>query len=203
MAQVFSVNAVGYVNKKVPGGGKLALISNPLDAGPGNNTIANLFKGVPARTQIYKFNAAGTGYDIAEYDDIDNAFLPASAAALEVKPGEGVFVKNNSAAEITITFVGEVMQGTVVNQLPAGLSIRSSIVPQAGPIDTLGLVGAAKDQFYKFDVTAQAYVIWDFDDIDNAWIKAGVASVPAVDVGEAFFYRSNVPKTWTRTFSVN
>jgi hypothetical protein len=201
MAQVFSVNAVGYVNKKVAAG-KLALISNPLDAGTGNNTIANLFKGLPPKTQIYKFNAAGTGYDIAEYDDIDNAYLPASAAALEVKPGEGVFVKNNSAAEITITFVGEVPQGTLVNQLPAGLSIRSSIVPQAGPIDTLGLVGAAKDQFYKFDPTAQAYQIWDFDDIDNAWIKAGVASVPAVDVGEAFFYRSNVAKTWTRTFTI-
>src|SRR5436853_7293303 len=106
MAQVFSVNAVGYVNKTVPKGNKLAVISNPLDAGAGNNTIGNLFKGVPDGTQVYKYT--GTTFVTATFDSLENAFLPADAAATTVVPGEGVFVRNTSAADITVTFVGEV-----------------------------------------------------------------------------------------------
>ena len=197
MAQVFSVNAVGYVNKTVPSGGKLALLSNPLDAGAGNNTIAKLFAGVPAGTQIYKYD--GTKFIIAVFDDIDNAFLPPEAAATEVKPGEGVFVRNNSAQNITVTFVGEVPQGTLSNPIPAGLSIRSSQVPQSGPITDLGYVGVPGDQIFKFNVDTQGYSPFNFDDIDNAWLP----SVPTLDVGEAVFFRKNAAGTWNRTFSVN
>src|SRR5437773_11497511 len=85
MAQVFSVNAVGYVNKIIPKGNKLALISNPLDAGAGNNTIGNLFKGAQDGTQVYKFT--GAGFITATYDGIENAFLPPDAAATTVVPG--------------------------------------------------------------------------------------------------------------------
>ena len=48
MAQVFSVNAVGYVNKTIPANG-FAMISNPLKAA--DNTIDKLFAGVPAGTR--------------------------------------------------------------------------------------------------------------------------------------------------------
>ncbi len=44
MAQVFSVNAVGYVNKVIPAGG-FAMVSNPLRAA--TNTIDALFANVP------------------------------------------------------------------------------------------------------------------------------------------------------------
>jgi hypothetical protein len=201
MAQVFSVNAVGYVNVKIPSGNKLALICNPLDAGAGNNTIANLFKGVPGGTQVYKFKSDGTGFVTATYDDIDNAFLPADAAATTVEPGEGVFVRNTSANELTITFVGEVKQGKLDNTYPKGLSIRSSMVPQAGTAAELGFVGQNGDQIFQFDAATQGYSASTYDDIDPA--APWGPPLKSLAVGEAFFLRAAQGGTWTRTFSVN
>src|SRR5258707_884633 len=120
-AQVFSVNAVGYVNKIVPKNG-FALIANPLDAGTTNNTIAKLFAGVPDGTKVYKY-IPGTGYKIAQFDDLSGEFSPPDVAALTVVPGEGVFVQNPLSTDMTITFVGEVMQGSLSTPLVAGLQI--------------------------------------------------------------------------------
>ncbi len=194
MAQVFSVNAVGYVTTKVPAKG-FALISNPLTAA--DNTIQALFKGAPPGTQVFKFD--GTKFATATYDDIDNAFAPAAAASQTVLPGEGVFVFNPTAAEVSFTFVGEVPQGTLKNTLPKGLSIRSSMVPQAGDAKTLGLKGGAGDQIFKFDTASQKYVTSTFDDIDNDWVPR----LTSLAVGEAFFLNSKAGGSWDRTFSVN
>jgi hypothetical protein len=189
MAQVYSVNAVGYVNTTLQPG--FNLISNPLDAGAGNNTIANLFKDLPDGSQVYKFD--GTAYTTAT-KDID--FVPPAAAALTVVPGEGVFVRLPGTTPLTITFVGEVMQGDLSNPLPQGLSIRSSQVPQAGTAAELGLVGQDGDQLYQHDPVAQQYRTSTFD---AGWLPA----LQPLKVGEAFFLRKVAAGTWTRTFSVN
>lgn len=194
MAQVFSVNAVGYVTTKIPAG-KFALVSNPLTAA--NNTIGELFKGVPAGTQIFKF--VNGSYVTATYDDLDQAFTPAAAAAQTLVPGEGVFVKAPPAAEVTVTFVGEVPQGNLSNPLPKGLSIKSSMVPQAGTAAELGLKGGAGDQVFQFNVATQTYATSTFDDLDNAWSPA----LKPLAVGEAFFLSKQVAGTWDRTFNVN
>lgn len=197
LAQVFSVNAVGYVNTKIPAG-KLALISNPLDAGAGNNTVAKLFAGVPDGTQIYKFN--GTGYEIASFDGLDGVF---DKPNITIEPGEGVFVRNNSAAEITVTFVGEVKQGSLSNPLPNGLSIRSSQVPQTGNVADLGFPATDGDQIFKFNVATQGYAVYGFDGLDNAWLLGSTAGAPVLNVGEAVFVRKNGAANWTRTFNIN
>ena len=194
MAQVFSVNAVGYVTTKIPAKG-FALISNPLTAA--DNSIQALFKGAPAGTQVFKFG--GTGFSISTMDDIDLKFLPDAAANQTVLPGEGVFVYNPTAAEISFTFVGEVSQGTLKNPLPKGLSVRSSMVPQAGDAKTLGLVGGAGDQLFQFNTVTQKYVISTFDDIDNDWLP----KLGSLAVGEAFFLNKGAAGSWDRTFSVN
>ena len=194
MAQVFSVNAVGYVNTTlVPG---FNLISNPLVAT--SNTIADLFKGVPANTSVYKYSQA-TGFQVATMDDIDLVFLPADVAALTVMPGEGVFVKNPGPGNITVTFVGEVPQGALKNPIPAGLSIRSSQVPQAGTATELGLPAAPNDTVYQFDTAAQTYYVSTFDDIDLTFIPP----LKPLKVGEAVFLNKIAPASWDRTFSVN
>jgi hypothetical protein len=197
MAQVFSVNAVGYVNKTIPKGNKLALISNPLDAGAGNNTIANLFKGVPDGTQIYKYT--GTTFVTATFDGLENAFLPPEAAATTVGPGEGVFVRNTSANDLVVTVVGEFKQGTLSNPYPKGLSIRSSMVPQEDTAAALGFVGVDGDQINQFQPDTQSYYVSTFDGLENAWLPA----LKKLAVGEAFFLLANTGGTWTRTFSVN
>jgi len=195
MAQaVYSVNAVGYVNTVVKPG--FNLISNPLTAT--DNSIANLFKGSPVDTAVYKY-IPGTGFAIAQYDGDVLAFLPASAAALTVVPGEGVFVKNPTATDFTITFVGEVSQGSLSHATPKGLSIQSSEVPQSGTAAELGLVGSADDTVYQYDTTTHGYKISSFDGDTLAWAPA----LGTLKVGEAFFLKKAAAGTWTRTFSVN
>lgn len=201
MAQVYSVNAVGYVNTTlVPG---FNLVSNPLNNTAGN-TIQNLFGtgiqgAIPNGLTVYHFDSTTDVFVVAQYDDIDGAFLPAAAAGTVIAPGNGVFVRNPGTANLTCTFVGEVPQGDLSNPLPQGFSIKASQVPQAGPVNTLGLTGVNGDTIYEWNATTQSYVAAQFDDIDNTWLPA----VPNIDVGEAFFLRKAAAGTWNRTFSVN
>jgi len=194
MAQVYSVNAVGYVNKTIPANG-FALISNPLTAA--TNTVNALFQPVPAGFQVFVY--VGGTYQVATYDDLEGAYLPATAAKLEVKPGGGAFVKNPTAQPVTITFVGEVPQGTLTTPLVAGLQIVSSQVPQAGTAKDLGLVGSAGDQIFQWNVTTQKYDASTFDDLENNWLPA----LKSLDVGDAFFLKKVAAGSWTRTFNVN
>jgi hypothetical protein len=197
MAQVYSVNAVGYVNKTIPASG-FAMISNPLKAA--DNTIDKLFAGVPDGTTIYKYTP-GTGYTIGTFDTLDNSFGALGKQTLE--PGQGVFIKNPGATPLTITFVGEVPQGDVSTAMVAGLQMVSSKVPQAGTPTELSFPTKAAqgltagDQVYKFQ-TNQTYLIATFDDLDDNWDKAFT-----FDVGEAMFVKLGKPVNWTRQFSVN
>jgi hypothetical protein len=191
MAQtpVYSVNAVGYVNTVLHPG--FTLISNPLVAA--DNTLAGLFGGgkVPINTVVYKYN--GTGFDINTYTD-DEVFAP--NPNVTVTPGEGVFIKNPTAADVTVTFVGEVPTGTLTVDLPKGLSIRSSKVPQAGTATDLGLVGQENDTLYQY-VNGTGYKISTVQ--DGEWGPP----LGQLKVGEAFFYKAATAGTWTRTFNIN
>ena len=196
MAQVYSVNAVGYVNTTIPANG-FALISNPLNAA--DNSIDKLFAGVPNGTQVYVY--VNGVYVVGTYDDLDGSFGAMGKAPLA--PGQGVFVRNPSGAPLTVTFVGEVMQGTLTVPMVAGLQIVSSKVPQAGTAADLSfphtLAGglSAGDQCYRFGAD-QKYVVSTFDDLDDNW-----APPVSLNVGEAVFVKLAKAVTWTRTFSVN
>jgi hypothetical protein len=208
MAQgtVFSVNAVGYVNTSLKAKA-FSLIANPLNAGA-DNTIGTLFKSLPFGTQVYRFN--GTGFDIATYDDIEGKYTSTTAALLtaQILPGEGIFVKNNATTDQTVTFVGEVPQGNLVNGYPKGLSIRASQVPQDGKVTTdLGFPAKAGDQISKFDSATGKFVgPYGFDDLvgaNGAWTLAGAVNEPTLAVGESFFLRATAAGSWNRTFNVN
>jgi hypothetical protein len=205
MAQVFSVNAVGYVNKTIPGGG-FAMINNPLKAA--TNTIDALFAGVPAGTQVYVYTP-GKGYDVGTYDDLDSSFGP-TVGPMTLMPGQGVFIRNPGTTPLTITFVGEVPQGTLTTPMVTGLQMVSSQVPQAGSYTDLNFPNklahglTAGDQLYKFVINDpvpannQKYVVATFDDLDDNWDRA-----LNFDVGEAMFVSLQKPVTWTREFNVN
>lgn len=193
MAQVYSVNAVGYVNTVLKPG--FNLVSNPLTAA--DNTIGALFAGLPDKTQVYKYD--GANFAIAAYSALLGKYGPPASAALTVMPGEGVFVRNPTAADVTVTFVGEVSQGDLKNPLPAGLSIRSSIVPQAGTASVLGFVGGDKDQIYQFDPVSQGYKVSSFSALLGKWAPV----LGNLNVGEAIFVRKIVAGSWDRSFTVN
>jgi hypothetical protein len=204
MAQVYSVNAVGYVNKTVPGKG-FALIANPLKAT--DNSIAALFAGVPDGTKVFKYiPGVGGGYKIAQFDELEGAFTPADVAKMTVNPGEGVFVQNPLATPLTITFVGEVPQGQLDTTLVPGFQIVSSQVPQAGTLTQLGYTPADGDKVFQFitnDTTTpannQKYYISQYDDLGQEWAPP----LKQLDVGEAVFLQKLVAGKWSRNFNVN
>lgn len=186
---VYSVNAVGYVNvAMVPG---FTLVANPLVAE--TNTVAVLFNDMPNGTTIYKFDSTAGAY----VSNIKN-FGKWTDTAMTLLPGEGAFVKNPRTTNITITFVGEVMQGNLTNALPAGYALVSSMVPQEGAVAAaLGFPPVNGDILYLWNPTSQAYASATYN--FGKWAP----SDPVVKVAEAFFAKKKAAASWTRTFSVN
>jgi hypothetical protein len=113
---------------------------------------------------------------------------------MTMAPGEGLFV--NSPGATTVTFVGEVKTGNLTNAYPAGFSIVSSQVPQAGGITSLlGFTPNASDQIFPFDVATQGYPL--------SYVYAGVwiPSEPSLAVGQAVWLNASGAGSWLRTFN--
>jgi len=189
-AQVYSVNAVGYVNLSLPVG--WAMIANPLNGT--NNLLSTILPTVPDGAIIYKFNDATQSFEDANTYFAGFGWFPDNT----LNPGQGAFVYLPSAA--TLTFVGDVPQGNLTNGLPANFSIRSSQVPQAGLISTaLGYPPLDGDVVYQWDRVNQRYT-------DALSYFAGFGwfpSEPNVGVGESFFLQRSAGGNWTRNFAVN
>ncbi len=186
MAQVYSVNAVGYINVDLCPG--FSIIANQLDAGQGNNTVGKLLTSVPDGTVLYKFvNGAYTinSFEFGAWERPDETLAP----------GEAAFVKVPSTTKVT--FVGEVPQGRLTTPLVAGFQLVSSQVPQSGALDTvLGFPAADGDVVYFFNCPGQSYSIFTYE--FGAWDQT-----PSPAVGQGFFVKKAAAATWTRTFSVN
>jgi hypothetical protein len=199
MAQVYSVNAVGYVNKTlVPG---FQLVANPLDAGTGNNTVGKLFAGVPVGTTLYKYD--GAGFTANSYDPDTVGPQGWELPDMTLVPGEGAFVLLPPGANFTVTFVGEVAQGSLSNPLPKGFSIRSSQVPQSGALDqVLKFPIVNGDTIYQYDPAAKGYITSPFD-TDTNGPQGWEGAAPAPAVGEAFWVNKIAAANWVREFSVN
>jgi len=197
LAQVYSVNAVGYINLAMPRG--FSIIANQLDAGTGNNTVAKVIAAPPDGTLVYKWT--GTGFAINSFDSILGGW---SDAAMTLAPGEAVFI--NLPAAHTATLVGEVPQGALTTAVGSGFSMLSSKVPQKAGLSTvLGYPAADGDIIYAFDRDSNsdgvfdAYNIYSFDSIFGGWQP----SEPQPNVGQGYWFFAGAAKTWSRTFSVN
>jgi hypothetical protein len=189
MAQtVYSVNTVGYVNLAIPA--NYSIIANPLVGS--TNTIPALFPGVPVGTTIYKFVNG-----VYQINPLRPGALGWADKTMTLVPGEGVFIFNPGAA-FTNTFVGEVTSGNLTNAIPAGFSIVSSMVPQAGRLTTdLGYVtGTGSQSVYLFDSASQSYSIKSTLP-SGAWI----GGEPTINVGQGFFISVPTARNWTRTFT--
>jgi hypothetical protein len=210
MAQVYSVNAVGYVNTTlVPG---FNLISNPLNAA--DNKIETLFSntqgGVRDGTVVYRFNNGN--FQTASFIEVFGSWS-GDAVGQTTLPGEGVFVflpgpGAGEAANKVVTFVGEVPQNATTTAIPKGFSIKSSVVPQAiAPDQTKNTDGtpapipaADGDSLYRYLPSTKNYDVRSFIEVFGGWDSP----LPVLNVGEAFYYfRATTPTAWNRTFSVN
>lgn len=189
-AQVYSVNAVGYINVTVPAN-KFALVANQLNAG--GNKIGEVIPTAAEGTIVFRY-AAGAGFVGNGYE-----FGAWSIADMSLAPGVGFFVQNTTAAAQTLTFVGEVPQGNLSTALSAGLNLTGSQVPQAGKLEAdLKYTAAEGDIVYQWDLAGQKYKApngYEF----GAWSLGE----PTVAVAEGFFVQKGAASSWNRTFSVN
>jgi hypothetical protein len=186
-AQVYSVNVVGYVNLALPEG--FSLIANQLDNGSGN-LVPDVLAGVPEGTVVYKWTASGyvqNTLDFGEWTFPD----------MTLAPGEGAFVLL-PAGGASVTLVGEVPQGTLTVNFPAGFWIASSHVPQVMDMSdaSFSFPAADGDVVYLWS-NETGYTQYTFD--FGAWDP----QAPELNVGRAFFFLTSGAKTWTRDFSVN
>jgi hypothetical protein len=219
-AQVFSVNAVGYVNQTVPAG-KQAILTNPLNGTDNKiNTILPLPNNAGfAGNAVFRYDSDGfTFRDALEWFDDFGWYSPTEDNPA-INPGEGFFFRNVAAAPVNLTFVGEVPSGTVPNQIPSGnkLAFRGSQIPWAKPLGDTTINAAGSMTFPA--VAGDAVFIWNvagngyndpFEYFDGfGWFAAtgdqGPGG-PAIQVGTGFALRTvaGAPaRTWNQSFTVN
>jgi hypothetical protein len=187
---------VGYVNVTVKSGA-FGLLSNPLNQP--TNSLSAILPDVPVNTILYTFDTTN-GY--ASATKRATGWSGPAAAAI-INPGQGFFLKNAGATDITITFVGEVPQGTNLTvKLNPGINLIGSIVPQQGLLSKdLSLKAANNDKVYQWDPAAQGYKTTStYRSSSSSWTGGGE---PNIGVAEGFFYQSTAAGSWTRSFSVN
>jgi hypothetical protein len=212
-AQVYSANAVGYVNLTLQPG--FNIICNPLDLSNGSTNDFNQV--VPTATvgsRLYKFDPSIMNYlPVSTYTGPASRWVPNRLFA----PGEGAFMQLAGAGALTITFVGEVMQGMVSNPLAGGnnFNMVGSQIPQALPLgsagqaNTLEFPAVTGDRVYIFNNPGGGVTPGYLPVITRAgasWIGAGVPAIgPTIPVGTGFFVQKAgaAVQNWTRTFSVN
>jgi hypothetical protein len=202
---VYSVNVVGYVNKTFTGG-KYTMFVNPLNS---TNTYASLFSSLTdadTGCKLYVWDPAGNKFKSAVFAGVtDGGWFDSNDNDVNLDtlvPGQGAWLYSRN--NITITFVGDVLTGSLTKSLSAGWNQVGSIVPQAGDIATLGLTNPNNnDKVYKFTDAGWESFVYPGDG-DNFWYNANDdVVVPSLDVAEAVWYKSTAAFVWSRTFNIN
>jgi len=224
-AQVFSVNAVGYVNATIPGNNALAILSVPLNGTPNNDLNTNVKLPDPGsdgclafrwdsqnqtfRNPVQWFDGFGWFID----DDGDG-----NADPVIVNPGEAFWFQNVTGSPISVTMVGDVPIGAnLPNPVRGGnqLDLKSSVVPKSQPLgdttinvaNTLGFPATADDLVFVWDVAAQNFQNpWQYFD-GYGWFRDENPTDPGgpvIQPGTGFWSQKSGPNTtWTQSFSVN
>ncbi|MGA2556207.1 MAG: hypothetical protein ABSG04_08030 [Verrucomicrobiota bacterium] len=206
MAQVYSLNAVGYINVTCPPG--FSIMANQLNTT--NNNLSplldsQLLDSSKDGTTFYKYNKGN--YAILTVDSFSTVlpFIPwdqTFATSTTLNPGEAIFVHNGFTTNLTFTFVGTVLQGALTNStMTNGFTLLSSMVPQAGRLDVdLGMPEVDGDVVYIFNPstsTSPGYQIYSGDEFNTfssaPWdAPAGQPINPTVGVGQGFWYHAGV-----------
>jgi hypothetical protein len=215
MAQVYSANAVGYVNISLPGPiapatTAFAILANPLNNT--NNNLSTILASAPNQTRVYRFDPALNG-GLGGYVSSTKLVI-GWQPNLTFNPGEGFFLQY--AAPLNLTFVGEVPQGSLSNPLLGGntFQMKGSQVPQGLPLGrassapgtSLEFPAAGGDAVYQFTAPNGPYVTHSFNAGPQAWLgpASNGGNGPTIPVGTGFFLRKAGANTdWTRNFSVN
>jgi hypothetical protein len=206
MAQVYSVNGVGYFTLDLPVG--YSLIANQLNNG--DNNLNTIIPDAPIGTTLAKWNNAMQTFfpDDSFFGPmfggwVDGSFAP---TATTLNPGEGAFI--NMAAPASVTFVGEIPQGDLSVTINPLFNIVSQPTPQAAGVAATGLPASVGDVISFWDNTTQSFEgdLTYFGPAYGGWVDTAFTPVdPTPAVGESFYYNSAAPSSvdWNRTFSIN
>jgi hypothetical protein len=223
MAQtnVYSLNAVGYVNALIPPG--FSILTCPLIASPDNtlNTLLpntnNVYGGPnggsPYHTQVYAFS--GGAYTVIEsaVSTGANASGWSAGGLTTINPGQAVFIYNPLTTNESATFVGTVPTGSLTNVLSPAYNLVGSIVPASGDIVTNPIMnftnGQKQDQVFTFDTNAQNFVIFNYTPALGGWSSSGTLTNPTtITPAQGFFYYNNtafqtLTNYWVENYSVS
>lgn len=200
MAQnVYSLNVVGYINLTLTNG--LNLIANQLDADGTmtNNYTTNIFStNLPTGSRLYAFSPAAGQFSGSVRWTGSGWVGVLSGIDPSLDPGKGLFVQVAGTTPITLTLVGQVIQGTNSVPLVQGLQIVSSIPPIAGGIQTtLGYTPTVGDRVYQWSALAQGYA-GSHRFTGSSWI----GGEPSLAIGEGVFLQSATTTNWVQAFTV-
>jgi len=196
MAQVYSVNAVGYVNVSLPVG--FSLLANPLQQT--NDLISTVIPAAPDGTQVLTWNPATQHFNAAAVFDGDAlAWTP----NISLPVGKAMFVFLLEPA--TLTFVGDVRQGSLTNGVAANFNALGHMVPQSISLRSAAFPMADGDQYLTWNPVTQHYnpaIVYDGD--ADVWTGPGGNTEPTPGVAQGFFYFTlGGARNWVRSFSVN
>jgi len=221
---VYSLNAVGYINVTCPPG--FNIVTCPLITSPDNTigTILNNADGHLTHSQVYFYTPSG-GYGVNDTAknvgtgpfNTTNADGWALGGTNVASPGVGFWFNNNGSTNLTLTFVGTVPSGPITNTLVAGFNLVGSVVPMSGDIVSNTLSALTNynigDALYTYDPTqppvsaytkfTSAHPPFGNSGYNNNWTAhSGDPVIPAV--GQGFWYENNVGTTveWVENFSV-
>jgi hypothetical protein len=224
MAQVYSANAVGYVNVTIVSG--KTILANPLNNGDNHadavlplpaEAVGMLIFRFDAGTQNYGTGITYLGPDGGGWVNVDT-FMKEPPELFTLAPGEAFFVQNVGGA-VDATFVGDVPQGDLSNPLVGenNKNLVSSQVPQEAPLgdptqaDTLGFPAATGDLVFLWDDVTQNFAAGVTYVEGLGWVDVNTfepingGGGPILPVARGFFVQKIGPisQSWDRSFSVN
>jgi hypothetical protein len=195
---VYSLNVVGYVNVSLQAN-KLSFLSVPLIPNAGNFNITNSIVLSDTQDGALLFTWAGTKWN----ETVPQWYAGAGwYPDMVVSNGVGFFLSSKAAT--TLTFVGDVPQGTIPYSVPAGSSTLANKVPVSANFPGAD-VGHDGDLLFTWAGTA-----WNTDTPQYyagvGWYSASptvTTNGPMLNPAEAVFYQNTgTAQTWSRSFTV-
>jgi len=206
MAQVYSQNIVGYVNKTFNTGGAYYMIGAPFLVGA--NTVQDIMPGAPGASLVLFWNVGLQDIDPTTQPQTDGTTWSPNPV---VWPGTGFFFVPGDVC--TVTFVGNVPTGVLSRQDdPTGVGTAtivgssayvalSPLTARGGSVATVmaGYPATSGDLLPLFDPTIQ--------DINQAvepqFDGANWGPDYTFAIGEGFFVSRGDPSsaTWSQTFN--
>ena len=185
MVRGANVQAVGFVNAMF--GQHAQLIANPLSHTA--NRIDQVLTWAPEGTRLVTFD--GRNWLTNEY--LQGAW---TFPEFTLSPGEGALLL--SPTNWLQTWVGGILQGELKVWIPAGGSLRSSLVPQSGKLsEVLLFPKVAGTKIYNVDDTGQ--LVLRATCSDAGWEP----EEPTLTVGESFYVEAPREFVWSRAFVFN